>query len=61
MLRDALWSPAWSHAHIAGAAEAIAGVIALRRNVIRLNPAHVLYIETRGRKGEMPPLKVANH
>ena len=59
MLRDALWSPAWSHAHIAGAAEAIAGVIALRRNVIRLNPSHVLYIETRGRKGEMPPLK--NH
>lgn len=59
MLRDALWSPAWSHAHIAGAAEAIAGVIALRRNVIKLNPHHVLYIETRGKKGTMPPVK--NH
>ena len=59
MLRDALWSPAWSHAHIAGAAEAIAGVIALRRNVIKLNPQHVLYIETRGKQGVMPPVK--NH
>jgi hypothetical protein len=55
MLRDSLWSPAWSHAHISGAAEAIAGVIALRRNIIRLNPHHVLYIETRGKKGKAPP------
>ena len=53
MLRDALWSPAWSHAHIAGAAEAIAGVIALRRNVIKLNPQHVLYIESRGKRGSV--------
>lgn len=60
MLRDALWSPAWSHAHIAGAAEAIAGVIALRRNVIKLNPQHVLYIESRGKRGQCPPHSVGS-
>jgi hypothetical protein len=62
MLRDSLWSPAWSHAHIAGAAEAIMGVINLRRNIITLNPDHVLYIETRGKKGKMPMSPMgANH
>ncbi len=60
MLRDALWSPAWSHAHIAGAAEAIGGVIALRRNVIKLNPQHVLYIESRGKQGQCPPHSVGS-
>ena len=60
MLRDALWSPAWSHAHIAGAAEAIAGVIALRRNIIKLTPQHVLYIESRGKLGQCPPHAVGS-
>jgi hypothetical protein len=58
-LRDSLWSPAWNHAHAAGAAEAIASTVNLRRNVVRLNPLHVLYIETRGQRGVNPVLKVA--
>ena len=55
LLRDALWSPAWSHAHVAGAAEAIAGTVNLRRSVVRLLPQHVLYIDSRGREGVCPP------
>ena len=58
LLKDSLWSPAWSHAHIAGAAEAIASTVNLRRNVVRLNPQHVLYIETRGKKGICPPCQI---
>jgi hypothetical protein len=57
-LRDSLWSPAWNHAHAAGAAEAIASTVNLRRNVVRLNPLHVLYIETRGQKGVCPPSQI---
>ena len=55
LLRDSLWSPAWSHAHVAGAAEAIAGTVALRRSVVRLKPEHILYIDSRGREGVCPP------
>jgi len=58
LLRDSLWSPAWNHAHIAGAAEAIASTVNLRRNVVRLNPLHVLYIETRGQEGVCPPSQI---
>ena len=58
LLRDSLWSPAWSHAHTAGAAEAIASTVNLRRSVIRLNPLHVLYIESRGQKGVCPPSQI---
>ena len=34
LLKDSLWSPAWSHAHAAGAAEAIMGVVNLKRKVV---------------------------
>ena len=51
MLRDSLWSPAWSHAHLAGATEAITGVINLRRNKVQLNPDYVEYISSRGKRG----------
>lgn len=34
LLKDSLWSPAWSVAHIYGAADAISGVISLRRRTI---------------------------
>jgi len=55
LLRDSLWSPAWSHAHIQGAAEAIAATVSLRRSIITLHPSHILYIESRGRQGVCPP------
>jgi hypothetical protein len=55
LLRDSLWSPAWSHAHVAGAAEAISATVSLRRSVVRLLPQHILYIESRGRAGVCPP------
>lgn len=34
LLKDSLWSPCWSYAHTAGAAEAIMGTVNLRRRVV---------------------------
>lgn len=45
LLKDALWSPAWSHAHASGAAEAVAGTVKLRRNVVMLSKEQLRRID----------------
>ena len=58
LLKDALWSPAWSHAHAAGAAEAVCGTVKLRRNVVLLSKEQLRRIdrgeENMGLKGSPP-------
>ena len=55
LLRGSLWSPAWSKAHVVGAVEAILGNTKLRRSRVKLDPRHLLYIDSRGRQGVCPP------
>lgn len=52
MLGASLWTPGWSHAHCAGAAEAIKGTINLKRGLVVLNKAELRAID----RGEESPL-----
>ena len=52
MLGASLWTPGWSHAHCAGAAEAIKGTINLKRGLVVLNKAELRAID---RGEESPP------
>ena len=54
IFKSCLWKPAWNKSHVEGAANHIYNTVYKLRNVIRLDPLNVLYIETRGRLGVMP-------
>ena len=56
LLKGGGWSPAWSKSRIHGAAETVYNTLYLVRNVVRLNPLHILYIDSRGRHGVNPVL-----
>jgi len=54
LLKDSLWSPGWTHAHLAGAAEAVGGLVNLKRRIVVLDPDELLFIESRGKEGKDP-------
>ena len=54
IVRDALWSPAWNMAKVAGSVEAIMNNVKLRMNKVVLDPKHLLYIDSRGVYGVIP-------
>jgi len=52
LLKDSLWSPAWTYAHCAGAAEAIMGTVNLKRKVVVVTKEELRAID----RGEELPL-----
>ena len=52
LLKDSLWSPSWTYAHCAGAAEAIMGTVNLKRKVVVVTKEELRAID----RGEELPL-----